>query len=222
MTMVFEQAAERYRGAGRTALGFARGKLRGDPAYRAVLEHLPPQGKLLDVGCGEGYLLALARQARPDLDLVGLDHDERRLALARRALAGEPRVSLLDGDLREHDLPPADLITCLDVLHYMPPDQQDEALARMVSVLGPGGLLLIRDGHADGGLRSRLLRWSEHVAVAFGRHRGDGVFFRPSQALRGSLEDLGLEVEVAPCRDGTPFANLLFVARKPTPEPPAP
>jgi 2-polyprenyl-3-methyl-5-hydroxy-6-metoxy-1,4-benzoquinol methylase len=210
-----ELAAARYRAAGRFAHGFAKGKMSGDPAYATVVERLPHRGTLLDVGCGEGYLLALARVARPGLALVGVDHDERRLALARRALADEPAVELLVGDLRDHDLPQADMITCLDVLHYMPPEQQDAVLARLAATLAPWGLLLLRDGQADGGLRSTLLRWSETIAVAVGRHHGDGVFFRPARALRGALEALGLEVEVAPCRDGTPFANLLFVARKP-------
>lgn len=221
MTIPVEQAAARYRLAGRVAHGFARGKMSGDPAYATVLAQLPDQGTLLDVGCGEGYLLALARAAKPELDLVGLDHDPRRVTLARQALAGEPRLELLVGDLRDHALLRASMITCLDVLHYMPPEQQDAVLARLAACLAPGGLLLLRDGQADGGLRTSVLRLFETVAVAIGRHRGDGVFFRSADALRDALEAMGLEVEVAPCHDGTPFANLLFAARKP-PEAPAP
>lgn len=215
------RAAERYRAAGRIAHGFARGKLSGDPAYATVAEHLPAQGTLLDVGCGEGYLLALARTLQPELTLVGVDHDERRLALARGAMEGEARVELHAGDLRSLAMPPAHMITCLDVLHYMPPEQQDAVLARLAATLVPGGLLLVRDGESDAGLRSALLRLSETLAVALGRHRGDGVFFRPAQALRQALEAQGLVVDVDPCREGTPFANLLFVARKP-PEAPHP
>jgi SAM-dependent methyltransferase len=215
VTTAVDQAAERYRAAGRVAHGFARGKMRGDPAYATVLELLPERGLLLDVGCGEGYLLALARAQRPSLQLVGLDHDERRVAVARQALADEPDLQLLVGDLRGSELPRADMITCLDVLHYMPPAQQDAALARMAEILAPGGSLLVRDGQADDGLRSAALRLSETLAVALGRHRGDGVFFRPAGALRAAMQALDLEVQVAPCREGTPFANLLFVARKP-------
>ena len=44
-----------------TAWEFARAKLRNDPVYRAVLlaGWLPAAGRLVDVGCGQGLLLAL-------------------------------------------------------------------------------------------------------------------------------------------------------------------
>ncbi len=212
---VLERAADRYRSEGRVAHGFARGKMRGDPAYAAVLEQLPEQGRLLDVGCGEGYLLALARTTTPALDLQGVDHDERRVDQGRRVLGDEPRLILTVGDIRTVPLPSADVVTCLDVLHYMPPKQQDEVIARLAGAVRPGGVLFLRDGEEGAGLRSTLLRWSETIAVALGRHKGDGVFFRPAQALRERLEAAGLRVEVAPCAEGTPFANLLFVARRP-------
>ena len=92
---VVARVAARY--PGRWSQGWARGKIGGDPVYRAVLALLPEAGTLVDLGCGEGYLLALARELRPGLDLVGLDHDPRRLALARAALDGEARVRLRQG-----------------------------------------------------------------------------------------------------------------------------
>src|SRR5262249_53534098 len=52
-------AALRYRAAGRFAYYFARGKLAGDPAFRAVLERgLVADGAVLDIGCGQGLLAA--------------------------------------------------------------------------------------------------------------------------------------------------------------------
>ena len=76
------RAADRYIRAGVVAWEFARGKLRGDPIYRAsVCDGLltPPArsaplaeatapsrvgGTLLDVGCGQGLTLALLAEAR--------------------------------------------------------------------------------------------------------------------------------------------------------------
>lgn len=208
------RAAERYSVAGRWALGFARGKLRHDPAYRTVGELLPPQGDLLDLGCGEGYLLAYASLLQPALRLTGVDHDARRLRIGEQALQAQRDIRWVRGDLLDFELPASDVITCLDVLHYLPPADQDRLLARMAEALRPGGLLIIRDAHRDAGIRS-LITWAcEKLAVAAGRHKGRGVFFRHANELSGVLRSLGLQVQTQACQQGTPLANQLLVARR--------
>lgn len=212
--MNVEAAALRYRPLGRFAEGFARGKMGGDPAYATVLAQLPARGTLLDVGCGEGYLLALAAEESPALELVGLDHDPRRLEQARVALA-DRTTTLSAEDARVAVLPAADVVTCLDVLHYQPVPEQDALIARLAAALRPGGKLLVRDGASDGGWRSAITALSERMMVALGRHRGDGVYFRPRAATQAAMERCGLVVDAVDCAAGTPFANVLFVGTRP-------
>ncbi len=209
----FARAAERYHDQGPMALGFAQGKLGRDPAYRAVLQRLPPTGSLVDLGCGEGYLLALVRESRPDLRCTGVDHDERRIASARAALQGEP-VTLDTADARSWPIPAADVIVALDVLHYQSHDHQRALLQSMAAALNPGGQLLIRDLDPDAGLRSWLTIGAERVAMALGRHRGDGVYPLPPGAMANTLQAAGLGTQLVPCDEGTPFANRLLVGSK--------
>jgi len=211
--MKLEAAVQRYSAQGRYVEGFARGKMKGDPAYQAVLSHLRPGMTLLDVGCAEGYLLALAAESIGELHLVGFDHDLRRLDIARAALQGLD-VDLYAGDARDTELPEADAICVLDVLHYQTPVEQDAILARLAGALRVGGVLLVRDGRSDGGWRSTVTGWSEKLAMALGRHKGDGVYFRTQAEMRSALEGLGLEVTVDACAENTPFANVLFMARR--------
>lgn len=210
--MNVDDAVARYTPQGKFVEGFAKGKMNGDPAYRATLAYLEPGMTLVDVGCAEGYLLALAAETIGDLTLVGFDHDTRRLGIATAALDGLD-VTLYAGDAREADLPEADAIALLDVLHYQTPDEQDAILARLAAKLRPGGVLLVRDGRSDGGWRSTVTAMSERVAMALGRHKGDGVYFRPQAEMAAALESLGLEVSIDPCSENTPFANVLFVGR---------
>ncbi|HJN76068.1 MAG TPA: class I SAM-dependent methyltransferase [Myxococcota bacterium] len=215
MREAIETASARYLVAGRWAHGFARGKMSGDPAYRRVLELIDcDEGTFVDIGCGEGHLLALVRALHPGLSLVGLDHDASRVETARVVLGEEARIQLHLGDVRDFELPEAQLIACLDVLHYMTPEEQDTLLSRFAVALAAGGVLLIRDGRSEAGFASTITRWSEQLAVAFGRHKGDGVFFRPAEDTRATLEAAGLRVELSDCSEGTPFANMLWVGRK--------
>jgi len=207
-------AAERYSRIGRVARGIARGKMGGDPAYREVLPLLDGAGSVLDVGCGEGYLLALAAEHKPGIALIGVDYDERRLAQARTALSDVP-ATWIAGDVRTVDLPPADVVTCLDVLHYQPVADQDAILVRLAAAIRPGGTLLLREAVSDEGWRSTATVCSERLTLALGRHKGVGVHLRPRADLERAIAATGLAVTARSCSQGTPFANWLFVGKKP-------
>lgn len=214
----FNEAIDRYRTQGRWTHGWAKGKLRGDPAYRAALDRLPTAGRLLDIGCGEGYLLALAATARPGLTLIGLDHDERRLDIARTALADlvrSGRAELSKADAAEVAFPEADAVALLDVLHYLPIQEQDHLIARAAGALRPGGLLLIRDAEPDRSPRSFVTKAAERLARLTGRHRGRGLFFRSLDDTAAACRAGGLTTELTDCDEGTPFRNRLLSARRP-------
>jgi SAM-dependent methyltransferase len=214
LAAALSSAAARYLAIGRFAWKYAGGKIHADPAYRAILPHLTEAELLLDVGCGPGYLLACARACYPELQLIGIDHDPRRLDLARRAFESDERILLCREDARSGRWPSADVITCIDVLHYLPVSDQDALLCTLVGQLRPGGKLLLRECARDAGWRARLTRWCERLCIWIGKHRGDGLYFRAPEELRGVLESLGLEVAVEPCSQGTFLANVLVVGRR--------
>jgi hypothetical protein len=87
----------------------------------------------------------------------------------------------------------------------------------MCAALTKDGVLVIRDGISDGGWRTALTQASEHLARWVGRHKGDGIHFRPKNALGEVLEGSGMQVLLEPCSEGTPFANLLWTARRRAP-----
>jgi len=107
-------------------------------------------GRLLDVGCGDGLLLALA--ARGGWEVWGVDTSPEVLARAR---AEVPEAHLAAEDLVRADLPleAFDAITLINVLEHVPHPRQ--VLARCAQLLRPGGVLLIHVPNA-GGIRARL------------------------------------------------------------------
>lgn len=212
-----DAVAARYARLSPWAAGFARGKTGGDPAFAAVLTLLAarPAARVIDVGCGEGYLLALLTEQSALSRGLGIDHDTRRLAQARAALSDVPGLSFEALDVRHARLPDADLIVVLDVLHYLPPADQSSVIGALAAALQPGGTLLVRDGVAGLGWRSAASWMSERLLVAIGRHRGDGVFFQPLPSLEQMFRDHGLTVTTRPCWRGTPFANVMIEARRP-------
>ena len=122
-----------------------------DRALRRSLLHellLEPGQRLLDVGCGTGTLLVALRERHPDVEGVGVDGDEKVLALARRKVERAGAKVQLDRALAG-ELPYPDgsfdrVVSSL-VLHHLARDAKLAALAEMHRVLRPGGQVLIAD-----------------------------------------------------------------------------
>ena len=242
---LIDAASRRYLDCGMFAWEFVRGKLRHDPLYFGLLERgleLPaeaPNGGgedrkeehgapavVVDLGCGRGILFSLILAAKetgarppgasplpPALRLVGFEGKEKIAEQARKALAGEAEIST--ADLRTADLPPCRVALLLDVLHYLPAQAQEDLLDRVAAALEPGGVLLLRDADAEGGGRYWATRAQERLAALA---RGDfrqRFHYRSAREWRRLLEARGLTTETAPLSEGTPYANVLVVGRKP-------
>ncbi|MCB1888553.1 MAG: methyltransferase domain-containing protein [Rhodocyclaceae bacterium] len=224
------QAARRYEAAGLMARYFARGKLAGDPMFRALLSPamLPDRARVLDLGCGAGLLAAwltaaVDRHARGDWPLeappprptsyTGVELMSRDVALARLAIAGWPEARIEQWDLRDAALPPSDVILLLDVLHYLEPASQEALLTRVARALSPAGQLVLRVGDAGAGGRFRYTMAVDRLVC---RLRGLALPALHGRSLPDwlvMLDQLGFAVETHAMSEGTPFANVLLVAR---------
>lgn len=210
-------ASEPYRAAGRFAWHFARGKLRGDPAFCHLLHAglIPEGAQILDLGCGQGLLAALlAAVPAPRIGRYrGIELMASDVARAHLALGVDCGVE--QGDIRAADFGSADVVVILDVLHYMPRAGQDAVLRRVRQTLAGGGALLLRVGDAAAGLPFRIsnaVDWT--VALARG-HGATRFHCRSLAQWRTALETLGFTVQAEPMSRGTPFANVLLHARIP-------
>ncbi len=76
-----------------------------------------PIRSVLDVGCGEGSWRAPLMRLRPKLDYLGFDGSE--YAVRRYGRSRNLRLARF-GDMQHlRPGPPADLLLCVDVLHYL-------------------------------------------------------------------------------------------------------
>lgn len=132
-------------------------RLRGRRMLRRIRWNCPPwigAGRYLDVGCGSGGSLGVARAL--GWRVAGIEMDEAAAALARR-FTDELHV----GDILTAPFAPGryDVVTAFHVLEHVP---DPVAVARrMLHWLAPGGLLIVEVPNA-GGLGARLFggAWS--------------------------------------------------------------
>jgi uncharacterized protein (DUF2062 family) len=225
------RAADRYLATGIVAWEFARGKTTGDPVCRHVLEQEVSggTGTLVDLGCGQGLMLALIAEAAAtsragDWDpgrpappafsrLIGIEMRPRIARIAVRALDGEAEISR--GDIRDTGVPPCDVVLIFDVLHLLAAEDQESMLRAVHEALPPGGRLLVREADASAGWRFWMVRLGNRIKAIVTRDWRQRFAFRTAEEWMRVLETAGFHTMVRPMGAGTPFGNVLLVGRKP-------
>ena len=122
----------------------------GEPILKSFIQSLVPASgsfRILDVGCGSGFVLKTAWQANPGVSGYGIDADERVVGQARDNLETwglTKQFSILSGDVRSQGLVQTggfDLITAFNVLYYIPFEERPAFFELLRSLLGRGGRL---------------------------------------------------------------------------------
>jgi len=133
----------------------------------AELRRSRPQGTLVDIGCGPGYLIVDILKAFPQLSVIGVDIAEEMLQWAAGNLSGpafSKRISFRQGDI--HELPFENgsvdfVVSTLSMHHWSEPSK---ALNEIHRVLKPEKRFLLFDLRRDS---PQLFYWIMRVAQTF-------------------------------------------------------
>ena len=108
-----------------------------------LLEQVPDDARrVLDLGIGDGRLLALLKRDRPQIVGVGVDFSEVMLGAARKRFAGDERVTLVQHDLAE-PLPTLgffDAVVSSFAIHHLEHERKRSLYNEIADLLEPGGV----------------------------------------------------------------------------------
>jgi tRNA (cmo5U34)-methyltransferase len=110
----------------------------------SVLFELVPSGvrRVLDLGTGDGRVLALLRRERPELHGVGLDFSDLMLESARRRFGDDDRIELVQHDFTNPlpDLGRFDAVVSSLAIHHLEDERKRSLYAEVFERLEPGGV----------------------------------------------------------------------------------
>jgi 2-polyprenyl-3-methyl-5-hydroxy-6-metoxy-1,4-benzoquinol methylase len=113
--------------------------------FDRLVDKIPEHGCHLDLGCGYGIFCSFLSGKKPNVDITGIELDEKKIAIARENYATE-RIHFFTGDATAIKAAKKyDSITCIDLLHHIPSNNHEDVLQTITSNLKDNGVVIIKD-----------------------------------------------------------------------------
>lgn len=183
--------------------------------YQLFESLMPEKGKIVDVGCGYGFLPYMLMYKGREREILGVDYDEEKIAVADHCVDKSDKLSFAVGDVTTFEFPNADGFIISDVLHYLKEEQQITVIKNCVEKLNPGGVLVIRDADKDIETRQKGTWYTEFMSTkvfGFNKTKSDGLHFVSGTLIKNAIAAYPqLKLEVI---DNTKLtSNIIYVAR---------
>ena len=211
----YEALIQNYIYKGPVVEWYIRIKVKMERNYRLFNRLIPAQGQITDIGCGFGPLCYMLSMLSEDRDILGIDYDEDKIALAQHGWLRNEHLQFRHGNALEYPLPESDVFILNDMLHYMSYEHQRTLLLKCADRLRSQGMIIIRDGNSANTSKHRLTRFTELLSTRifnFNRTAGE-LHFTTETQLRKIAVTCGMNVEIIPNDKYT--SNTIYIFRKP-------
>ena len=191
-------------------------KIRVEKNYRIFNELLPRKGKMLDIGCGYGFMGYMLHFSSPERTITGIDYDEDKIETATNCFSRGKGINFIFAGATEFKFEQYDAIIMADILHYLQPEEQKQLIEKSIRHLNPEGVIVIRDGNKDLAKRhqgTKLMEFFSTSFLGFNKTSADGLSFLSGNLVENAARMFNMDCSVI---DKTKFtSDIIFVLRHP-------
>lgn len=150
---------------------------RWKPVAEKLIRHyrIEPGNRVLDVGCGKGFLLYELSQLIPDLDVRGVDVSDYAIEHSKEEIRSFLEVA------RAQELPceddSFDLVLSINTLHNLPLFDLEKAIKEIERV-GRGGRYVVVESYRNESEKANLLDWQLTCECFFSPEEWEWLFAR--------------------------------------------
>ena len=194
---------------------YLRIKISLEKNYEQFHRLLPMQGRILDIGCGYGFMSYMLHFLSDKRHITGIDFDEDKIATANHCYQKTGSLNFICADIGHYTFSEHDAFIISDVLHYLQPDEQEALLEKCIRNLADNGMIIVRDGDTELEKRHKgteLTEFFSTKAIGFNKKSGKPLSFFSSTRIREIAGKYGATIEQM---DNTHYtSNVIFVIKK--------
>lgn len=177
--------------------------------FELIESYLPKNGKIIDIGCGEGIMSTLLAVSSKRRTVLGLDVNADKIKFAKSVSKNIPNLEfIIENVLKKNNLK-ADGFILSDFLHHIPKNHQKPLLKKIASMLNEKGTIIIKEIDSGEKLRSMISRFFDFIF-----YPGDDINFINSQNLKEFLINLGFKVSIIKTKKWFPGSTTLIICQK--------
>ena len=186
-----------------------------DSPFKEIENLVPPKGRILDLGCGDGISANYLAICSPKRIVRGIEIDRNRIKSANMNLRN---TKFVKGDIVKNDFKGKyDAILLTHVLHHLKSrEDQEKILLKCKKSLKRKGKLIITEiiERPVGKYIFTYLTDTLIVPILFGDSLIDNKFYyRKQQEWTRILSQFGYESKVKIASKGKPFSHAIYICK---------
>ena len=174
--------------------------------FHILCDYIAPKSRVLDIGCGRGLWLYLLYSLGKISSAVGIDINASHIQTANLLKQPDEPLSfyLSSGyDCKNDDF---DCITLIDVLHHVPPAEQEQFIKELKAV--NAGLIVFKDINPEFGVR-RL--WNSLHDILLSRQVPK---YQSPENVSNWLKEIGFEITTTEKVNMLLYSHYIIVAKR--------
>lgn len=193
---------------------YMRIKTKLEKNYQVFHELVPQQGKILDIGCGYGFMSYMLSFTSAQRQITGIDYDEDKIDTANNCFSKTAMINFVHSDVMGFEFERYDAIILADMLHYLKPEEQKQVIKKCIDNLNAGGMIIIRDGDADKAAQHKKTKLTEYFStrvLGFNKTSDEGLDFLSGSMIRKIAAENNLTCSEVP--DSKLTSNTIFILK---------